>query len=379
MPTVSIRTPWLIIQVAVVAIVLQRVTTHAFVFPLTPTTGRHELTNLRPHTTILGTGGALGLKRNTRENHSNGNRWVTNGVSNRVYSVVVVRASLNDNSDGKINNDEVLILQEQTKTEAEQLMARAKAIRDSIPDSSTASVKNTPTAVKQIDAKQSTFSLPVSSPSSSGYNYRLYLNIGREPGTWMDPRWGASGRRIELTLDVSFSTPLGQTDQSSDILASVDIAERLPKTVTSKSSSLSPIYQLQYAQYARLRGGFDKMTINNGGYCIETPTKGRATSTLRFCLSVDGTTTKGDGGTYGDISIPEGYLYFALPYFGMRTISKKNGEEKDEEKQMSLSTKEGTITVKEMGWHTGWWREESRILGVFRAVPLEEARRRDKF
>jgi hypothetical protein len=37
---------------------------------------------------------------------------------------------------------------------------------------------------------------------------------------------------------------------------------------------------------------------------------------------------------------------------------------------MILSTKEGIVTVKQIGWHTGWRREESRILGTFRAVTL---------
>ena len=34
--------------------------------------------------------------------------------------------------------------------------------------------------------------------------YRQYNDIGREDGTWMDPKWGASGRRIEFTVDVCF-------------------------------------------------------------------------------------------------------------------------------------------------------------------------------
>ena len=37
---------------------------------------------------------------------------------------------------------------------------------------------------------------------------------------------------------------------------------------------------------------------------------------------------------------------------------------------MAISTKEGTVTVKQIGWHTGWRREESRILGMFRMQQL---------
>lgn len=103
------------------------------------------------------------------------------------------------------------------------------------------------------------------------------------------------------------------------------------------------------------------MAIQEGGFCIES-TPSASSSTLRFCISVAGTKD-------GDVIIPEGLIYFALPYFGIQGSTNT----------MALSTKEGTITVKQMGWNTGWRREESRILGVFRAVPLVKAKTRDKF
>jgi len=180
----------------------------------------------------------------------------------------------------------------------------------------------------------------------------------------MDPRWGASGRRIECTIDVSFAIQQQQSLEEDDklqTLVSEDIAAGLMKTVTNKSSSVSQVYKLQTAPYARLRGGFDKMSILDAGFCIES-TPSASSSTLRFCIDLPGVKD-------GDVSIPEGKLYFALPYFG---------QSKDTN-TMALSTKEGTITVKQMGWNTGWRREESRILGIFRAVQLDKAKARDKF
>eukprot|EP01082_Thalassiosira_pseudonana_P000089 g140.t2 g140 contig1:336916-337824(-) len=255
-----------------------------------------------------------------------------------------------------------------SKSEAERLMAKAKAIRDSIPTTNeqpAGSDVSIGTSATHQDTKQSIYSLPPHL-NSPGDRFRLYIDVGREKGTWMDPRWGASGRRIEFTIDVSFPVERVQA-------ASSDIAESLLKSATSKSLSVSPVYNLNYAPSARLRGGFDKMAIRSGGFCIESSASGKisSSSTLRFCLSVDGTLN--NFASYGDVSVPEGCLFFALPYFGTRTNSASDG------KSMALSKKEGAITVKQMGWNTGWWREESRILGVFRAVPLEEARRRDKF
>lgn len=73
----------------------------------------------------------------------------------------------------------------------------------------------------------------------------------------MDPRWGASGRRVEFTLDVSFVRLVEDgisPEEQANALASDNIAACLMKTATRKSS-LSPIYALQSAPFARLRGG----------------------------------------------------------------------------------------------------------------------------
>ena len=262
-------------------------------------------------------------------------------------------SALYNNKDGNSDNN--------TTSEADRLLAKAKAIRESLPQtSSTDKISTSSSSSIQDKILISEFSLPNKLENS----FRLYIDIGREKGTWMDPRWGASGRRIECTIDVSFAIQQQQSLEEDDklqTLVSEDIAAGLMKTVTNKSSSVSQVYKLQTAPYTRLRGGFDKMSILDAGFCIES-TPSASSSTLRFCIDVKGTKD-------GDVSIPEGKLYFALPYFG---------QSKDTH-TMALSTKEGTITVKQMGWNTGWRREESRILGIFRAVQLDKAKARDKF
>jgi len=280
-----------------------------------------------------------------------------------------------------------VVLGANEKSEAERLLAKAKAIRESLPDTaaatddgaSTSNSNESTTATRQGGNRiVSKFSLP--SPQSSESNFRLYIDIGRESGTWMDPRWGASGRRIECTLDIAFPRPsTSATEEGATTIpqpATEEITAGLIKTVTTKSSTLSPVYKLQSAPFARLRGGFDEMKIIDGGYCVESSATASlsSSSTLRFCIDVVGTTDL-------DVTIPEGKLYFALPYFGLRTErgGGGGGDDSQSTSKMELSNKEGTITVKQMGWHTGWYREESRILGVFRAVPLEKARGRDKF
>jgi len=300
------------------------------------------------------------------------------------------------NSANNNNNNDKVTTTTTTIAEAERLLARAKAIREELGNNNNST--NQQVVVEGKQRIQSEFSLPSSSGSNN--NYRLYLDIGREAGTWMDPRWGASGRRIECTIDVSFSSSSSLLQQQQapeeeeeEELASEEITTGLIQTVTTKSSKLSPVFKLQHAPFARLRSGFDKMKIYDGGYCIESASK---SSTIRFCLSVSGTATgSGSSGSsnsstsssYGDVSIPEGKLYFALPYFGTTLVQQPQSSDTDSNDDvvsqpiriMSISKKEGTICVKQFGWNTGWRREESRILGVFRAVPLEEAKRRDKF
>lgn len=181
-------------------------------------------------------------------------------------------------------------------------------------------------------------------------DYRLYVDVGREEGTWMEPRWGSSGRRIEFTLDVRFVR--GR-------LADQQISQQMVQD--NQSGRSSPVYVLQNAPFARLRGGFDDMKCDTeGAYRIDQSTKGAGQSdALRFLISTKG---KQDG----DVSVPEGNLYFSIPCFGssIAQISSKG---------------EMPVTIREIGWHTGWRREESRIVGIFRAAPLEKAQQKDGF
>jgi len=255
-----------------------------------------------------------------------------------------------------LDNDENDLLVE----EARQLMAKAKEIRESLvssSDKSTTMTQLSKEVISVVGEKSSTplsdFTLPSHLLNSA---HRLYIDIGREPGTWMEPRWGASGRRLEFTLDVSFlRLQLDDIASSSqeeeqrivnDYLASDDIALKLISSTSSSKSSLSPIYALHSAPNARLLGGFDKMEMFDGGYCIESSSTATATKTMRFCLSVAGTTN-------GDISIPKGYLYFALPYFGIiqqqqQSVQVGNTDNNStftsQQKIMNLSSRDGTVT-----------------------------------
>lgn len=217
--------------------------------------------------------------------------------------------------------------------EIKSLLARAKAIRESIPVTESGFPLES-----SVNAESASYNQSVS--------YRLYLDVGREPGTWMDPKWGLSGNRVECTADVHFRFG----DES---LASKDIISKMVKDNFSGSSS--PVRLLVPEANFRLRRGFDKMECRLGGYRIDC---GKSSSTVRFYMSVDGT-------SIGDVSIPKGEIYFSIPCFGASI--------------QRLSSRDGIISVRQVGWHTGFRREESRIIGSFRAVPLDVARKKDQF
>jgi hypothetical protein len=101
---------------------------------------------------------------------------------------------------------------------------------------------------------------------------------------------------------------------------------------------------------------------SGGAYRIDKTNKRGQSDALRFYVWTEGTPETGSNN--GDVYVPSGGLYFSIPCFGasVHQISSKG---------------EMPVTVRQMGWHTGWRRQESRIVGIFKAVPIEQARKRD--
>ena len=238
------------------------------------------------------------------------------------------------------------------REQAEILLAKARELREETEDSAaSATTPTTPDKGTTITAgtpqRLSRWNVDSSgNEASMGPGYRLYIDIGREEGTWMEPRWGASGNRIELTLDVEFSKEPADEKEAEKLVSD---------NMFGKKSSP---YVLKSANVARLRQGFDNMKCDGGAYRIDTSD---SRQTVRFYVSNEGT----EDPSFGDINIPPGGLYFSLPCFGGNPSQ--------------LSAKEGIVTVRQIGWNTGWRREESRIVGVFYAKPIKEAIKRDGF
>ena len=270
-------------------------------------------------------------------------------LSQRLHGVLRLVGNRDGIPDKKSN-------EEQLREEAKSLLEKAKALRKQLPER-TAESTTTGSNRSGVEVRISKWNVPpIDNDSSNGSTgYRLYVDIGREDGTWMDPRWGASQRRIEFTIDIQFQPSTNVSKEQNQRMVQ-----------DNWMGSKSQVYNLRIAPFARLRNGFDEMkcSVDTGVYRIDTQNNKSNQRTVRFYINTDGTSEP----SYGDIDIPAGELYFSMPCFGA-----KNGI------FQNLSTKDGIVSVRQIGWHTGWRRMESRIVGTFRAIPIDVAKQRDKF
>lgn len=172
--------------------------------------------------------------------------------------------------------------QQRLREEASALLSKARQLRLEIGEkesSTKTTVSRNTTPGREPKATSSPWQVQI---EEEGVGYRLYIDIGREDGTWMDRRWGASGRRIPFSIDVKFLTRF----------ASESEADKMVKDNFGGKSSQTCV--MASAKAARLREGFDMMNCHGGAYRIDAAAGGKYT--VRFYLEVDGTKDDQDYG-----------------------------------------------------------------------------------
>jgi hypothetical protein len=106
-----------------------------------------------------------------------------------------------------------------------------------------------------------------------GTTWKITLNIGREPGTWMPKSWGESGERLLLNLIVEFSPE--QLYEREEFLASMSGAKVLK--IIDSELTVGP----------SLKEGSRKIAVKDGGWRI-APVEGPAeTDLLRFYVEIE--------------------------------------------------------------------------------------------
>lgn len=140
-----------------------------------------------------------------------------------------------------------------------------------------------------------------------GTRWRLMLNIGREPGTWMPKTWGISGDRLYLNLELEF-TP-GQLYEQEDFFNGVSGSKVL--NVIHNEANLAPCMQ---------EGG-RRVRVKNGGWRVVPGEGPMGTAVLRFFFDVEEETRHRGS----DVYLPSGRVYCTCGYFPMGARSNADG------------------------------------------------------
>lgn len=138
--------------------------------------------------------------------------------------------------------------------------------------------------------------------------WRVMLNIGREPGTWMPTEWGASGERLYLQLELEFSSEaLMETFSDAKHFPGDDFLNGRSNTkllkVVHNEASLSPT----------LKEGARKVRVQNGGWRVAPYEGPMGTTVLRFYVELEEQVAH-EG---SDVWCPAGRVYCTCGYFPM--------------------------------------------------------------
>ena len=137
-------------------------------------------------------------------------------------------------------------------------------------------------------------------------SWKLSLDIGREPGTWMPKDWGVSGSRLKLDFEFEFSDK--QLYEREDFLGGIGDA----KIVSVKDSIivLSP----------SLTENRREIPVKNGGWRVSRGKGPMGSDLLRFYIEIDEEVSRKNG----DVYCPAGRIYCSCGFFNMDRPS--NGE-----------------------------------------------------
>jgi len=143
--------------------------------------------------------------------------------------------------------------------------------------------------------------------------WRVMLNIGREPGTWMPKEWGASGDRLHLHLELEFSSDAllsstsGDDNKNNNMFPGDDFLNGRSHTkllkVVHNEASMSPT----------MTEGARKVRVRNGGWRV-APFEGPiGTTVLRFYVELEELASH----LGSDVWCPAGRVYCTCGYFPM--------------------------------------------------------------
>lgn len=132
-------------------------------------------------------------------------------------------------------------------------------------------------------------------------HWKVMLDIGRDPGTWMPKDWGISGNRMLLNLELCFEND--QLYERDDFLEGVGSAKVC--RVVHHELNIAPT----------MTEGIKKIILKDGGWRIVTGAGPLGTDLLRFFIETDTEIRE------GDVYVPPGKIYCTCGYFLMHRPS----------------------------------------------------------
>jgi hypothetical protein len=181
------------------------------------------------------------------------------------------------------------------------------ASRKQAKERSTARTTAIPTATSSLPPSRPA-AAGLSSSSSDRYErldgtrWKLGFNLGREPGTWMPPGWGASGSRLYFEIVVDFLDDPSLEERDEFFLGRAGC----------KKLRVLDAWMFPTGTGTDSRGRRAIQVSEHGTYKVLPGQGPRGTDIVRFCLDV-----ADDGVVHDDVTCPAGRIYGTCGYFAM--------------------------------------------------------------
>lgn len=194
------------------------------------------------------------------------------------------------------------------KSELSEAMVHSEEVESStaVPIEDEKQVEFTPQVAVSNAPLKAIASIPSTTDDESslldGTRWKVMLNIGREPGTWMPKTWGASGERLLINVEVEFTDePLYEREE---FLNGMVNAKKLEIHHVDLGPTLSE--DLRHVQFK-----------DTGGWRVAPGEGPMGTDVLRFYIEIE-EDVRHQG---GDVYCPKGRVYCTCGYFPMHKPS----------------------------------------------------------
>ena len=150
-------------------------------------------------------------------------------------------------------------------------------------------------------------------PTMCGANWKMSMNIGREPGTAMPPEWAASGARLLLPVPIAFEA--GACDAAIRPVNEKLMGERVRRVAPGAASFIDVDGEQQVHISS---GGWSETELKDGAVGRERDRPG--IYALRFFLDFPG------GARRNDVECPPGRVFFTTGYWAGDALAAAEAE-----------------------------------------------------